>query len=85
MFDQQKVGYYGVFDEAYPLSDTELRFKDLGIVIPSIELVDAFQKDIKPFDDKIIANCIQIHTLEKMRDMLLPKLMSGELRVRYER
>jgi len=58
-------------------------FENLGIIIPSIELVDAFQKDIKPFDDKIIANCIQIRTLEKMRDTLLPKLMSGEVRVEY--
>jgi len=60
-------------------------FEDLAIVIPSKEFVDAFQKDIKPFDDKIIANCIQIRTLEKMRDTLLPKLMSGEVWVRYER
>lgn len=60
-------------------------FEDLAIVIPLKEFVDAFQKDIKPFDDKIIANCIQIRTLEKMRDTLLPKLMSGEVWVRYER
>jgi|LGVF01.1.fsa_nt_gb hypothetical protein len=26
VFDQQKMGYSGVFDERYPLSDTELRF-----------------------------------------------------------
>ena len=62
-------------------SISKANFEDLGIVIPSIELVDAFQKDIKPFDDKIIANCIQIRTLEKLRDILLPKLMSGEMRV----
>jgi len=27
VFDQQKVRYYGVFDETCPLSDTELRIK----------------------------------------------------------
>ena len=53
-------------------------FEDLAIVIPSVEFVDAFQKDIKPIDDKVIANCMQIRTLEKLRDTLLPKLMSGE-------
>ncbi|MEA3324916.1 MAG: hypothetical protein U9Q37_07240 [Euryarchaeota archaeon] len=26
VFDQQKVRYYGVFDEICPISDTELRF-----------------------------------------------------------
>ena len=61
-------------------SINKANFKDLAIVIPSIELVGAFQKDIKPIDDKVIANCIQIRTLEKLRDTLLPKLMSGEVR-----
>ena len=31
--------------------------------------------------DKIYKNQIQIHTLESLRDILLPKLMSGEIRV----
>ncbi len=35
--------------------------------------------------DKIEYNHIQIRTLEKLRDTLLPKLMSGEVRVDYER
>lgn len=34
--------------------------------------------------DKIEYNHIQIQTLEKLRDTLLPKLMSGEVRVDYE-
>ena len=59
-------------------------FEDLAIAIPSVEFVDAFQKDIKPTDDKVIANCMQIRTLEKLRDVLLPKLMSGEVRVEME-
>ncbi len=59
-------------------------FGDLAIVIPSAEFVDTFQKDIKPIDDKVIANCMQIHTLEKLRDTLLPKLMSGKVSVEME-
>ena len=59
-------------------------FENLAIVIPSKEFVDAFQKEIKPIDDRVIANCIQICTLEKLRDTLLPKLMSGEVRVEME-
>ena len=38
---------------------------------------------LKPIDDKIIENTTQIQTLEKMRDTLLPKLMSGKVRVKY--
>ena len=60
-------------------------FKDLAIVIPLVEFVDAFQKDIKPIDDKVIVNCMQIRTLEKLRDTLLPKLMSGDVEVGHER
>ncbi len=65
-------------------SISKANFEDLAIVIPSIELVGAFQKDIKPIDDKVIANCIQIRTLEKLRNTLLPKLMSGGVRVEME-
>ena len=34
--------------------------------------------------DKIRANLYQIQTLENLRDTLLPKLMSGEVRVQYQ-
>jgi type I restriction enzyme S subunit len=34
--------------------------------------------------EKIKSNIYQIRTLEKLRDTLLPKLMSGELRVQYD-
>jgi hypothetical protein len=33
---------------------------------------------------KIHANTKQIQTLENLRDTLLPKLMSGEVRVQYQ-
>ncbi|HPG39968.1 MAG TPA: restriction endonuclease subunit S [bacterium] len=57
-------------------------FEELSIIVPSSEMVDAYQKVVKPVDDKIISNCLQIRTLEKLRDTLLPKLMSGEVRVK---
>ena len=59
-------------------------FEAFEIVIPPNELVDKYQFEVKPIDDKVIANTIQIRTLEKLRDTLLPKLMSGEVRVEYE-
>ena len=56
-------------------------FQALSITIPPKKLVDKFQNEVKQIDDKVIQNSIQIRTLEKMRDTLLPKLMSGEVKV----
>ena len=39
----------------------------------------------KDYFYRILINSNQIRTLEKLRDTLLPKLMSGEVRVEYER
>ena len=36
---------------------------------------------MKPLLDQIIANQLQSRTLAETRDALLPKLMSGEIRV----
>ncbi|MDP7221970.1 MAG: restriction endonuclease subunit S [Alphaproteobacteria bacterium] len=59
-------------------------FENLDIIIPPNGLIDEYQGQVKPLDDKVITNCIQIKTLENLRDTLLPKLMSGEVRVQYE-
>lgn len=39
---------------------------------------------MNPLWEKYITNQTQIRTLEKLRDTLLPKLMSGEVRVRVD-
>lgn len=56
-------------------------FQALVITIPPDYLVVQFESEVKPMNDKIIRNCQQIRTLETLRDTLLPKLMSGEVRV----
>lgn len=43
-----------------------------------------FNQLIKGIPPKLHQNMLQIGTLEKLRDTLLPKLMSGEVRVAYE-
>ena len=57
-------------------------FEKFEITIPNQEVVEKFQNEVKPIDDKVIENTTQIRTLEKLRDTLLPKLMSGEVRVK---
>lgn len=56
-------------------------FDNLAISVPDENSVAAYEKKSAPLNDKIISNCEQIRTLEKLRDSLLPKLMSGEVRV----
>jgi len=49
------------------------------------QLREYFEKTVTPSYLKIKSNQNQIHTLEKLRDTLLPKLMSGEVRVKSRR
>lgn len=56
-------------------------FENIEIVIPDKISIQKFQNEAKPIDDKIITNTIQIRTLTALRDTLLPKLMSGEVKV----
>ena len=54
------------------------------IQVPPEELILSFNGTAQPWFSKIHSNTKQIQTLEKLRDTLLPKLMSGEVRVQYQ-
>lgn len=56
-------------------------FKKLSNILPPKKLIEEYQTKAKPLDDKIFSNTTQIRTLTQLRDTLLPKLMSGEVRV----
>lgn len=62
-------------------SITKDDFSKLKNFIPTIELINSFQAMVKTVDAKIFSNYNQIRTLTQLRDTLLPKLMSGEVRV----
>jgi type I restriction enzyme S subunit len=51
------------------------------VIIPDRPVADAFTRQCQPWYDKIVANKQQSRTLATLRDMLLPKLLSGELSV----
>jgi type I restriction enzyme S subunit len=57
--------------------------KQATISIPPKELFDSYDRTIAPLIEKVIKNNFQIRTLTQLRDTLLPKLMSGEVRVKY--
>jgi type I restriction enzyme S subunit len=59
-------------------------FKTIEIQLIPRNIRKEFDKLIMPLFDKIKANQIQLKSLTKMRDTLLPKLMSGEVRVKLD-
>ncbi|EOU1127726.1 restriction endonuclease subunit S [Clostridium perfringens] len=54
------------------------------IVKPNIDLIEKFKGIVCDFNKTIQQNGIENERLEKLRDNLLPKLMSGEIRVPLE-
>ncbi|RSE34294.1 restriction endonuclease subunit S [Acinetobacter junii] len=64
-----------------------LKPEDIGSVsfqLPPKELIQQFHDLAESYWQKIHKNHKQIQILEKLRDTLLPKLMSGEVRVQYQ-
>jgi type I restriction enzyme S subunit len=57
--------------------------KELEIMIPDSLTMNNFKNTTEPLFNKIKSNQSQIRTLTALRDTLLPKLMSGEVRVEY--
>jgi type I restriction enzyme, S subunit len=51
------------------------------VLVPSPEELDSMTEQAEPLIQKMIANNSQIITLTKLRDSLLPKLMSGEVTI----
>lgn len=52
------------------------------VVCPTDEIAEAFGGIVEPFFDSIAARSIETAHLSSMRDLLLPKLMSGEIRLK---
>ncbi len=65
-----------------------IKRKDLEtsiVLVPYKAELEEMNETISPVIDKIIINNREIRTLENLRDTLLPKLMSGEVRVEYKK
>ncbi|WP_407492000.1 restriction endonuclease subunit S [Acinetobacter baumannii] len=59
-------------------------FSRIKIAKPDDITLLQFNDAVTPLFTKIRSNGCQIQTLENLRDTLLPKLMSGEVRVQYQ-
>lgn len=53
----------------------------LPLLIPPHPVVEEFDRRTQPLTDRIFVNCLESRALGALRDALLPKLMSGGLRV----
>jgi len=56
-------------------------FSNILVLKPEDKILAMFQKMTLPLHEKILANMYEIDILTQLRDSLLPKLMSGEIRV----
>lgn len=58
------------------------QFEALNTTEPKQETIKLFDEYVAPLDRQIKANVSESRTLTQTRDLLLPKLMSGEIRLR---
>ena len=56
--------------------------KKFLVLIPSEKALNTFGRIAKPLIERIETNMVESMTLDAIRDTLLPKLISGELRVK---
>ncbi len=75
----QAAAYGSVFDTI-----TTNTFKEHKIKVPSEKEIFNFENSVASYFEKMLSNTNQIKTLTKLRDTLLPKLMSGEFKVKLD-
>ncbi|MCL4550122.1 MAG: restriction endonuclease subunit S [Bacteroidetes bacterium] len=74
----QSASYGSVFDTI-----TTNTFKEHKLNLPSDNIITKFEVQVSPLFYKMLSNEKQILSLTQLRDTLLPKLISGEVRVKY--
>ncbi|MFN5992074.1 MAG: restriction endonuclease subunit S, partial [Dolichospermum sp.] len=56
--------------------------KEAKVITPSFTLLSSMDKIMNPLFEQVINSNLESHILATLRDTLLPKLMSGEIRVK---
>ena len=72
----KSAAYGSVFDTI-----TTDSFREHEIRIPREEQINVFEVQMAPYFEKMLSNENEIRTVIKLRDTLLPKLMSGQAQV----
>lgn len=56
-------------------------FRPIPVVVPSPKVLDEYASAVRPLYQRIVANTKESETVAQTRDLLLPKLMSGEIQI----
>jgi type I restriction enzyme, S subunit len=72
-----QVSYGSVFDTI-----TTSTFQNINILLPPESILNGIKNNIDEYFTQIKQNVIENQTLIKLRDTLLPKLISGEIRLK---
>jgi len=56
-------------------------FRPIEVIVPSSRVLKCYNRLVHPIHEQIVSNTNQSRTLAALRDTLLPKLISGEVRV----
>lgn len=76
----KKTRVNNIVTGAVQLKINQTNLNSLEVLIPNSEIVESFNDSVKGIFDKYFLNTEEIKTLTQLRDTLLPKLMSGELK-----
>ena len=79
IISQYETGTTSIKNFQYNIFSKEYKF-----ALPTIDLINTFHQQSSKILIKIESNLYQIQILTKIRDSLLPKLMSGKIRVLVE-
>jgi len=72
----------GLANGAVQLAINNTSVKQIKILVPDDITLRKFRNYLKPIYSKLFSNIDQIQTLTQLRDTLLPKLITGEIRVK---
>ena len=62
-------------------SINQANLKNIQIINPDEKFIQLFEKYLSPFDSRIMNNEIENNALKEIRDLLLPRLLSGEIQL----
>lgn len=64
------------------LEISKSNFRPISLIAPPAKVMEAFDKEVRPLHMRIVETQRESRTLSTLRDTLLPKLISGDLRVK---
>lgn len=64
------------------LEISKKNFRPIEVLVPPREILDRFVSLVRPLYERITSNLRESKTIATIRDTLLPKLLSGEIRIK---